>query len=382
MVQRPAPRLIADAVHLTSVHFSDDIRIFRKECRSLAEAGYTIALVAPQGADDQRDGIRILAVPRPEGRAARILITAWRVLAKAVRMPAKVYHLHDPELIPAGLVLRLLGRKVVFDAHEDLSSQVASKSYLPVPLRGPVRLVAWVLEEAVGRCFSAIVAATPRIAARFPPGKTWLVQNFPLPGELVTPERRPFRDRPNWATYIGGITEIRGLREIHAALRHLEDLPDLRLRMAGEPASQAFLDELASLPGGRKADYLGLLDRPEVARLLGASRCGLVLFLPLPNHTESQPNKLFEYMSAGVPIVASDFPHWRELLEPIGCAILVPPTDPERIADAIRGLVQDPERAEAMGERGRAAVAGKYNWETERTTLLGLYSRLIGAPAP
>jgi glycosyltransferase involved in cell wall biosynthesis len=102
----------------------------------------------------------------------------------------------------------------------------------------------------------------------------------------------------------------------------------------------------------------------------------LVVLHPERGYKESLPIKLFEYMSAGLPVIASDFPYWRELLEPIGCASFVDPLDPVRIAAAIDDLLSNEERAREMGMRGAAAVRERLNWEQEAPKLFDLYARL------
>jgi glycosyltransferase involved in cell wall biosynthesis len=134
------------------------------------------------------------------------------------------------------------------------------------------------------------------------------------------------------------------------------------------------------MPGWARVDFHGWADRPAVARILASCRGGLVLFHPEPNHVTAQPNKMFEYMAAGLPVIASDFPLWREIVDGAGCGLLVDPMDPAAIARAMQWIIDHPEEAAEMGRRGRAAVEHTYNWEAESTKLIELYRRLLPAP--
>jgi hypothetical protein len=128
--------------------------------------------------------------------------------------------------------------------------------------------------------------------------------------------------------------------------------------------------------GWEKIRFLGWQSRNCIVSLLAEVRMGLVLFHPAPNHIDAQPNKLFEYMSAALPVIASDFPLWRRIIEGAGCGLLVDPLDPQAIANAIEYLLTHPSEAEAMGQRGREAVQKWYNWEPEAEKLVRFYDDL------
>lgn len=365
------------AVHLTSVHPPFDTRIFHKQCRTLADAGYEVVLIAPHGQDEMLHGVQIRGLRPARNRFERMLLTTVRLFTKALKEKGSVYHFHDPELIPVGIALRVLGKRVVYDVHEDVPKDILGKQWIPRPLRKVLAVVAGFMEAIGAFAFHAIVAATPSIAERFPSSKTVQVQNFPVVGELVSDRPTPYESRPPWVAYVGGIAENRGIREMVKAMSQLDLRKQGRLRLAGLFMSGDLEREVKATPGWTNVDFLGWRSRNELADLLGNSRVGLVLFHPEPNHVEAQPNKLFEYMSAGIPVVASDFPLWRDIVDGAGCGLLVDPLDPNAIASAIKYLLTHPGEANAMGERGRRAVQERYNWGAEAAKLLDLYAGLL-----
>ncbi|MDC4505526.1 glycosyltransferase, partial [Acinetobacter baumannii] len=131
--------------------------------------------------------------------------------------------------------------------------------------------------------------------------------------------------------------------------------------------------------GWNAVNELGQLSRNEVKEVLQRSVAGLVTFLPVPNHIDAQPNKMFEYMSAGIPVIGSNYPLWRSIIEDNGCGICVNPEDPEEIAAAIDKLIVDRALAENMGKNGIRAVNEKYNWSIEEKKLFKLYTELLGS---
>jgi glycosyltransferase involved in cell wall biosynthesis len=361
-------------VHLTTAHARNDVRIFLKECRSLAAAGFDVTLIVADGRGAAVvDGVRVMDVGvRSRGRLGRALGTAARVFAAAQRLRADVCHFHDPELLPWGLLLRVSGARVVYDAHENLPDDVLSKHYLPRPLLKPMSLAVGRCELLGARAMSGIVAATPDILRRFErlPALTAGIYNFPLDTELL--QHGSWQERRAQACYIGGISVNRGVRELVAAAGRCQT----KIVLAGPLWDGLTLQQAARLEGWDRVEYRGTLPRQEVADLMGRSRVGVVTFLPTVSHVNALPNKLFEYMSAGIPVVASDFPQWREIVTTTGAGLCVDPTDPEAIAAAVDRLAGDPVFGAECGRNGAHAVAEQFNWSTQARKLLGLYQRL------
>lgn len=366
-------------IHLTTVHPRADVRIFVKQCRSLARhrARTMHLLVADSLGDAEVDGVQITDLGRAGGgRAGRFVAGSWRAMKAIRRLHGDVIHFHDPELLPLALFLRMLGHCVVYDVHEDMPRQILAKHWIPPGIRQLVAAMVGAVEWLGGRSFDAIVAATPTIAARFPPRKTVLVQNFPIIDELARDRLLPQAGRRRSFVYIGVIASIRGANEIVDAIGRLPGESRANLTLAGNFSPPGVRRDLEKLEGWQRVDYQGWLGRPEISALLSSARAGLVTLHPTRNYPDAYPVKMFEYMAAGLPVIASDFPLWRRIIEEAGCGLLVDPLSPDAIAVAMQWVLDHPADADDMGRRGRDAVLQRFNWDHEAAKLLDLYIRL------
>ncbi|CUA84073.1 Glycosyltransferase involved in cell wall bisynthesis [Gulbenkiania indica] len=366
-------------VHFTSAHPRHDIRIFVKECVSLARAGHEVILVVADGQGAEiRQGVHIVDVgPRPDasarrGRLGRMTATTRKVCEAVLALRPDVAHFHDPELIPAGLRLRRAGIRVVYDVHEDVPRQILAKHWIPAAVRPLVSRGFETFENHAVRRFDAIVTSTPHIRDRFTPLNARVVDvcNYPILEELV--RDTPWDARRNEVCYLGGISRIRGIGPIISALPHTAT----RLNLAGPWSEPGLRAQMERLPGWARVNDLGVLDRAGVADVLSRSKVGLVTLFPTPNYVDALPIKLFEYMAAGMPVIASDFPLWREIVTDAGCGLLVNPEDAPAIAAAINRLLGDESMARQMGEAGRQAVLSRYSWSAEAQKLVALYAQL------
>jgi glycosyltransferase involved in cell wall biosynthesis len=370
------------ACHCSSVHRGLDIRIYRKQCVSLAQAGFDTHLVIGATEADIAEAASAGVTIHPldamvrKGRIGRMLVQTWRCYRIAKALSADIYHLHDPELIPCGLLLSWQGKKVIVDLHEDLRADIQSKHWILPPLRPAIGALARGLERLAARQFSAVVAATPHIGALFEKSaaQVAVIHNYPAINELAAAPSYA-KVRRNSVCYVGGINESRGIRQI---IRALETAPGTLL-LAGQFDSPELREELKAYPGWRHVEECGFVDRSGVAEIMSRSFCGLVTLCPEPNYINSLPIKLFEYMSAGVPVIASDFPLWRRIVEEAECGLCVDPHDPGHIAWAINYLRTHPALAEKMGNNGRRAVESSYRWDREAAKLVALYGQLLAA---
>lgn len=367
---------------ISTVHPASDVRIFHKQAKTLVEAGYEVVLIAREPLTPiDEPNIKFRQLPDPKNRFDRMVRLSLIAFNWAWSEQADVYHFHDPELIFVGLLLRMFGKKVIYDVHEDVPLQILSKSWIPSFLRPVLSWLVRTTEGVVGRWFSAVITVTQPISERFIENgcRTVLVQNFPLLEEF--PNLRPDVDDTSeenepFVVYVGGISVARGIREMVEAIEHVNNCLGIKLVLAGKFEDARLESEIQSMPGWKKVRFVGWVDRTRLPILLSKGIAGLVIFYPEPNHVSAQPNKLFEYMSAGIPVVASNFPLWKDIVERHNCGILVDPLKPEEIARAITYLAENSAEARKMGENGRRAIEQYYNWEREAQKLLELYDDL------
>ena len=361
-------------VHVTTVHPRFDTRIFRKECGSLRDAGYKVSLVVADGNGDATvDGIDIHDVGGTTGRLRRMLLLPLRAFNRVRSLKPATVHFHDPELLPMAFCLRMLGYKVIYDAHEDLPRAILSKHWIKPAIRSIVASASEFVEDFCSRRLNAVVTATPHIAKRFRAVQptTISVTNYPILSETADAvERQP---DPRTFAYIGAISRKRSAVEMVKAAA----IADARIVMAGPFESEALKDELAAMPEWKNVEYLGIIKHDRVWKVMAGAAGGLLLFYPEPNPVNSVPNKMFEYMAGGLPILCSDFEDWREIVVANDIGLTCDPVDPHSIAEAMRRIIDDPEAAAAMGQRGRDVVMAKYRWENEAAKLVALYEQLL-----
>jgi len=365
---------------LTSAHSAFDIRIFQKESKSLAKAGYKVTMIAQNNKNETVDGVRIISLPKAKNRIHRMISLTWKAFWLALKEKAEIYHFHDPELIPIGILLKLRGKKIIYDVHEDYSLAIKSRYWIPLSVRKLVAVLFKSIENFSAMYFSGVVPATPAIAKRFRSlnRNTVIVQNFPIIDEFsLKKDGVSWDDRTNAVAYIGGIDLLRGIKEMVEAIRLTQEVIEAKLILAGNFSPESLKEDIKNMEGWKNVGYRGFLCTEEVVNIMEQVKAGLVLFYPEPNHIQAQPNKLFEYMSAGIPVIASDFPLWRQIVEEAGCGLLVDPLDPKAISEAIIYILEHPKEAEAVGNRGRKAIEEQYNWYKEEKKLLCLYERLL-----
>lgn len=358
---------------LSSGNSSNDIRVFHKECKSLAQAGYDVTLIIPHDKDEVIDGVHIIGLREPRNRFERMFWVTTKVLYYALKQKADVYHFHVLELIPAGLVLKLLGNKVIFDVHENFPQAMLNKEWLgPVWVRKIAAFGVSIIAKIGKVSFDVIIAARPDIAEYLNCAKTRVITNAAIL-EMIdgAPDVSVEKQKPA-IIYAGGLAQIRGIKEIVQAMEIIGDKAELWLLGQWQP--KGFQEECEKLKGWRHVRFLGYKSVEEVYSYMKKCDIGIVTFLPVPNHLTTLPNKPFEYMACRLPVIMSNFEYWRDIFN--GCALFADPNSPQQIAERINALLENGDMRAELGSVGRKFVEQNYSWEAEREKLFEVYENL------
>lgn len=377
-------------VHVGFSHRPDDIRIFQKECLSLARHGHQVCYItANRNVKFENVTHKNMQVIIVDLHKTNRLIRFWIYCKDAKKIlcsiNADVYHFHEVNLLPLLTYMRRQKKRVIYDLHEDSPRQLQPLIYEKCG-RIIGKLLVGVLDKYENYCIKKsdyVITATPYIEKRCKKitDKVECVANYPIlvqeknnrgdrgetdGGVAGTSLKRPV------LCYCGGLSEDRNISMYVEMMKCIEG----KLLLAGI-LNNCYRKQLERISSWNKVESLGYLDREGVKNLYKKSDIGLCILKYTPNIYYSLPIKLFEYMEAGLPIICSDFPIWREIVEGCDCGIVVPYDDMEKAIEAAQYILAQPDVAFRMGENGKRAVREKYNWQIEEKKLLAVYDRMI-----
>mgnify|MGYP000958295578 CR=1 FL=1 len=367
--------------HVTSVHPRYDTRIFIKECTSLANAGYEITLLVADGKpDEEKNGVKIISVTGiPKSRFQRIIKSSNIMYKKALEVDAEIYHLHDPELLPLARKLKKVGKKVIFDSHENYPAQIKVKGYIPSILRSAISSIYKSYETETAKMIDAVV--TP---CTFFDGvdifegrcqKTEIISNAPLLSEFYDKyQHKNQENKVPSVCHVGGLTYSRGITHlIKAAYK-----ANLKLILGGRFSPASYETEVKQMLEYSCVDYRGHLTREQVLKVHQESTIGAATILNIGQYNtgDNFATKVYEYMSMGLPVIITKYSYAEKMIQKYDLGIAVTPDNVDEIADAIMYLIYNPDKANEMGENGRRAILEEFNWGIEERKLLKLYKQL------
>lgn len=367
--------------HITSVHPRYDTRIFFKECTSLAKACYDVTMLVADGIPDEvKNGVKIISVSDiPKSRFQRIIKSSNVMYKKALNVDAEIYHLHDPELLPLARKLKKAGKKVVFDSHENYPEQIKAKGYIPHILRSAISTLYKSYETGTAKVIDAVI--TP---CTFFGGvdifegrclKTEIISNAPLLSEFYNKYQDTNKENiVSSVCLVGGLTNSRGITHLIKATYKAS----VKLTLGGNFLPASYEAEVKKMPEYSCVEYRGHLTRDIVLKVYQESSIGAATSLNVGqyNKVDTLATKVYEYMSMGLPVIITKYPYAEKMIQKYNFGIAVEPDNVNEIADAIRYLIDNPDKAKEMGDNGRRAVLEEFNWGIEEKKLLKLYKQL------
>jgi glycosyltransferase involved in cell wall biosynthesis len=358
-------------LHLSTVHPVDDLRIFRKEVRSLRQAGYDVTMAGVRSEPHPGDLEPAIIFEPVTARSRRFRASMARTIETCRKVRPDILHFHDPEILPALPFVRRYCGAIIYDSHEFLSEAVQHKEYLPAFLRPLIGFTVGMIERALLHFVDAIVVPTPHMANYFNRFGKPVIQAANYPVRTSLPEFYGAEGREEAAIYTGGLARVRGLIQMVEA----SAMSGIALHLAGstDGEGQAFLAH--GVPP--QVDVHGYVSHTESLKLQAKARLGMSLLQPHKQYFNAIPTKVFEFLAAGLIVISSDFPFLRQLFADFRTIKFVDPQNVPQIADAMReGVAEYGASAEALRE-SRERVLQHFTWEAQAERLLQLYGQLL-----
>jgi len=371
---------------ITSVHPVLDKRIFNREILSLKKFGFEIDLIAPSKTEIQViQGVKVLGIPKR--RKAFRFLNWFRILRLALKDNYAVYHFHDPDLIFIAPFLKIFSRKaIVYDVHEhdvdelleNVRKSVILKRVLvfmfAMFLRLSIRFIAKfinniiVVEDSMKRYYDSLGC------------NVLILYNFAKKTDFL--EDVNYDEKRKVILHTGTLGVRRGslmLLEIAAIVA--KKFPDWMFVFTEQYYLQEekdqFFNELAKKRLGGAVKIIPRVKPLEMWSILKDASIGLSPLFPEGQTIKAIPSKFFEYMAAGLVIVASDLPYSRKFVEDNGVGILCGPYDANEYAESIIGIIEDPALRKQMARKARKLFLEKYNWEAQENAFYDYYCKVI-----
>lgn len=367
--------------HMTSTHRAKDQRIFDKECISLARAGYDVYLVE-QGNSEECHGVHIIGTGEiSDDRYYRLLHRPKKIYQLALDVDADIYQFHDMELIPYGLKLKKKGKKVIFDYHEDYAARFSESDALPFPklLRNFLGYVYRFYEKFAIKQFDALISVTPHICDRLKKinGNTEMITNYPLLRRNDWLVATSYNITSDYFCFIGQVSDTYRIMHIVEAIQEIEDV---KLKICGPTRTKDYLERIKKCDKKNKVEYLGELEYSVIPDIIRNAKAAFALSQYNANvggHIGTLGcNKFFETMLCGVPVICTDFILWKEIIEKYECGICVDSYDKKQLIKAMHWIIENPNEAASMGEKGKNAALLEFNWDTQEQKLINLYKKI------
>jgi len=359
---------------ITTVHDRFDGRIFHRQAITLKNAGYKITFLVPGNFNGIEEGIHIISFPVMRNKYKRLLSNI-RIVRTALKLKADIYHFHDPDFILFGVALKWISKQVViFDVHEDFSLVLLERDWIPKWLRKIYSTIYRFVEKSASKVFDGFITATDHIQTLFPKEKCIVVHNYPENNNIRLNQKNTIS---NSLVYIGGLTPIRGIEEMLKAVVISRDKLSIEIHIYGQFTDMNYEKKIMSIFNHEYIHFHDVLPMNEMYQKVSQYSAGIICYLPLPNHIESMPNKIFEYMMLGLPIIGTNFPLWKKIIDENGCGLTCNSSNSKEISDCILSLFSDANELENKARTSSIVYNNHYSWENEKRVLLNFYSSIL-----
>ena len=365
-------------LHVSTAHQPQDPRIVFKQCQTLS-GSYDVFCALPHADQSIVSSIHFIRLPYYRRVIWRTLLTCPFILLRCLWIRPKLVHVYVPEFLPFAYIFQFLGAKVIYEVQENLHK----KMHLKVLNRGYLleKFFRW-FDYLAQQHFYLIFTEHGYLDTYTKLSKPYeVIYNYPLLSflEPFRQDYQPWPLRPSFF-YIGWLSFERAFDTLVESLARLKDkYPDFVVHLFGQRTFS--ISDLEQLPAftqiRNNLHFYGYTDQRDAFPCAADATAGLALLKPVGDYPDSYTTKLFEYMALGLPVITSNFPLYKNVVERHNCGFCVSPYDLTEIADALIYLIEHPDEARAMGKRGREAVEKEYNWETEAQKLLNFYAQLL-----
>jgi len=367
-----------DVCVITTIHAEYDARIYERGLQALVDAGFSVCLVSPWRRPEKPWIDHKWVTLSPPLKRSHRIIHGLKTFLAALKQPAKSYHFHDIDFLLWGTLLHLIKNiPVVYDCHENYPEEIRyGKLWIPSFLRSLLSIIAKKCEDIAVRIIKYCVVVVPYQEDRFSclGAHTVLVRNF-----ANWPARRDL-SHDHAVICTGSLSPSYGVYILIEIAREI--------KKAGLKIPLILADRFES--NELKKDVLAIIEKEdlkvsvhprvlpnEMDFLLSKGCIALAVEQDSPQKRIAYPTKLFEYMAMGLPIIASDLPYTKELVEKVGCGVTVTSNKAKAYVDAINSMLKNPEKMNRYRENGFKAVENNYNWFRERNKLVSLFEKLL-----
>ncbi|GGH54441.1 glycosyl transferase [Dyadobacter endophyticus] len=362
---------------LSTVHPSADPRIMYKIAPSL-QSYYEVFCALPGVRGGLRKNLHLIRLPKFGRLLPRILLAHPIALLKCLPLRPDIVHIFVPELIPLALLFQWAGAKVVYEVQENLFKKFAIKRY------NNGLVFKWLFrffDRLARRRFHLIFTDDAYLEEYRNLTKPFaIIHNYVSLPVMDTLAHEDARTPGPELFYLGVVSMERCLDTMINALALLKkSYPDCHLHLFGP--MRVDKEELGAI-----ADYgqvmnnitfHGYTDQQVALKYASQAIAGIALLKPVADYPDSFPTKMFEYMALKLPVITSDFPLYKRIVEDSGSGYCISPYDPEALHNALQCCISENALRSQMGNNGRKASETCYNWASEEAKLLSFYNDIL-----